>query len=132
MIPWDRQVTRRIVPWWPGSTSPCTMAPLLPYISPPPGFTLRSTSLFCCLRPLLIQLPGPYPRTVEGCLVVPCSHLGMSMLLLSVSPLFILGPTFNSFKERSTDKCAVFANPIVQNLSPLVQTHCSAQEVRGV
>ena len=105
-----------------------------PYISPSSGFTMRSTSLFCHLGPSLIPAPGSFcqdcgrgfsgpPEAIWVCL---CSSSP------SVSPLFILGPTFNPFKERSTDECDVFANPIIQNLSPPVQAHCGAQEVRGV
>ena len=48
----------------------------------------------------------------------PPHHLGTLMLLPSVPPLFILGLTFNPFKERSTDECYVFVNSIVWNLSP--------------
>ena len=106
-ILWAGWVTERLVPWGPGSTSPCTMALLLPYVLPPPGFTTRSTSLFCCLRPSLISLPGPFAGTVGGGLVVPPSHLGMLVLFLCVPSLFILGPTLNPFKERSTGKCCV-------------------------
>ena len=123
---------RETFPWGPGSTSPCTAAPPLPYVSPPPGFTMRSTSLSCHLRPLLIPLLGPFARTAGGSSVVPHSHLGMSILLPSVPPFFILGPTFNPFKERSTDECYVFANSIVWNLSPPVWAHHSAQEMGGV
>ena len=108
----------RLVPWGLGSTSPCTMALLLPYVLPPPGFTMRSTSLSCHLRPSLILLLGSFAGTVGGGLVVPHSHLGMLILLPSVPPFFILGPTFNPFKERSTDECYVFMNSIVWNLSP--------------
>ena len=65
--------------------------------------------------------------------VVPCSHLGTCEYSSPLCLLFlILGPTFNPFKERSTDKCYVFANSIVWNLSPLVWAHHSAQEMGGV
>ena len=82
--------------------------------------------------PRSIPLPGPFARTVGGGSVVTHSHLGVPVLLLFVSPFSILGLTLNSFKERSTDKCYVFTNPIIWNLSPPVQVHHSAQEMGGV
>ena len=117
-ILWAGWVIGRLVPWQSGSTSPFTMTLLLPYVLPPPGFTMRSTSLFCHLRPSLISLLDPFSRTMGGGSVVPCYHLGTSALFLCVPSLFILGPTLNSFKERSTGKCYVFPNPIIWNLGP--------------
>ena len=122
----------RFVPWGLGPTSPCTMVLPLPYVSSPPGFTMRSTCFSCHLRPSLILLLGPFAGTVGGGSVVPCINLSMSVLLLSVPPFLILGLTFNPFKERSTDKCYVLANSIACNLSPLVQVHSSAKEMGGV
>ena len=123
---------RRLPPWHPGSTFPCTKGLPLPYTPPSPGFTMRPTSLFCCLRPSLVLLLGPI-GTTRGGPVVPQGHLGMSMLLLlSVSPIFILGPTFNPFKERSTDMRNVVTNPIIRNLSPLIWAHHITQEVGGI
>ena len=115
-----------------GPTSPCTLAPPPPYISPMPGFATRSTSLSHHLGPLLIPLLGPFTRTVGGGSVIPHSHLGMLILLSSVPPFLILGLTFNPLKERSTDECYVLTNSIVWNLSPQVQAHCSAKEMGGV
>ena len=121
-----------LVPWQPESTSPCTMTPPLPYVLPPPGFTMRSTFLLCHLGPLPILLLGPFAGTAAGGLVVPHHHLGTSVLFPCVPSLFILGPTLNPFKERSTGKCYVFPNPIIWNLGPPVWAHCSAQEMGGV
>ena len=123
----------RPAPWHLGSTLPCTMALPLSYILPSPGFTMRPTSLFCHLGPSLVLLPGPPVGTMRGAPVVPQGHLGVSMLLLpSASPIFILEPTLNPFKERSTDMCNVVANPIIWNLSPPIWAHCITQEVGGI
>ena len=130
--PWTGWVMGRLVSWWLGPTSSCTTAPPLPYGSPPPGFTMRSTSLFCHLRPSLILLPGPFTGTAGGGSLVPCCHLGMLALFPCVPSLFILGPTLNPFNERSTGKCYVFPNPIIWNLGPPVWAHSSAQEMGGV
>ena len=103
-----------------------------PYILPPPGFAMRSTSLSHRLRPSLILLPGPFARTAGGGSVAPHSHLGMLILLPFVPPFLILGLTFNPLKERCTDKCYVLTNSIVWNLSPPVWVHHSAKEMGGV
>ena len=105
-------------PWCLRCTLPHTTALPLSYTLPSPGFAMRPTSLFCHLWPSFVLLPGPPVRIVEGAAVVPRGHLSMSMLLLlSMSPIFIFGPTLNLFKE-STDMCSVVTNPIIWNLGP--------------
>ena len=57
-------------------------------------------------------------------MAVPQGYLGMSMLiLLSASPIFILGPTLNPFKERSTDMRDMVANPTIWNFHTLIRAH---------
>ena len=79
----------RLTSWWLGSTSSCAMALLLPYILPPPGFTMRSTSLFHCLRHSLVLLLGPFTRTTGEGFLVPHHHLGMSAFFPCVPSLHI-------------------------------------------
>ena len=129
---WARRVMGRLILSWLGSTSSCTMTLLLPYVSPPPGFTMRSTSLFCHLRPSFILLLGSSAGTAGGGLVVSHHHLGKLVLFPCVPSLFILGLTLNPFKERSTGKHYVFPNPIIWNLGPPIWAHHSAQEMGGV
>ena len=118
MIPGAGQVMGRLISQQLGSTSSCATALPLPYVLPPPGFTTRSMSLFCQFRNSHISLLGPFTRTVGGGLLVPHHHLGTLALFLCVPSLFILGPTLNPFKERSTGKCYDFPNPIIWNLGP--------------
>ena len=108
-----------------GSTSPLCLTSLLDSLQDlPPCLVIldpRSSHSW-------VLLPGLW----EGIQWSPaaiwvCWYSSWLCLLFS-----LLGPTLNPSKERSTDECYVFANPIIWYLSPPVWVHHSAQEMGGV
>ena len=121
---------RRLILWGLGFISSST--PTLPPspISPRSRHTSIPALLLPQFRFSLILLSGPLTGGVGS--VVSCCQFDPSVLFSPLPSLLILGVTFYSLEECSTDKGYMLPDPIVWDFGSLIQTHRISKEVRGI